>query len=117
MTQANKYLAQVPFKLGEKELTLEYDWRAVSELYSAFGPQCLRGLTLRAPDEIALFIHAGLKKNHPEITVDDVLNAQLPFLSVFEPIERGILFFFYGAEGPPADAAGDEDEPTGAKKN
>lgn len=112
----NKYTAQVPITISGKEYTLEYDWRAVSKLYSAFGEKALVGISRRSPDDVALFLHAGLCKHHPEVTLDFILDAGLPYIPTFDPIEAGIMYFYYGAGGVP-EKADSTDESGNSKKN
>lgn len=111
----NKYTAQVPISIGGKEYGLELDWRAVSRIYSEVSPTAFTNMFRHAPEDVARIIHAGLAKNHPEVTLDMILDAGMPFLPTFEVINKALAYFYFGADGPPEDS---QPEPAAdSKKN
>lgn len=111
----NKYTAEVAIDIGGKPHVMEFDWRAVAQVHSECGADVLRNIFSVSPETIAKIILAGLKKHHPEVTLDMVMSASLPYIPTLTLLDRAITFFYFGADG--VSAAKDDEPAPDSKKN
>ncbi len=92
----NKYLGEVPIKLGEKTYKIVYDWRAISEFQSKFGNNA--DVNTFSIDQIAETLVIGLSKHHPDITLDDIMAASPPIGYVSDCIVEAFVYAQHGVE-------------------
>lgn len=125
---ANAYRAQVPFRLGDKDVTLQIDYEAVGSLMTLLGGKDWANGVTKAFDEfdlptVAKIIQIAAKRHQPEITVEEITKASPPFQATYTAIEAAIYCFLYGApnalegldleESKDAEASGTDPLPNG----
>ena len=101
MVVANTYEGQVPIRLGSREIKLQIDYRAVGALISHLGDTDWAAETSKAfndydMERVARIIEIAAKRHHPEITVDQILDASPPFQVAYKAVEACIFLFLYG---------------------
>jgi hypothetical protein len=96
----NKYAGEVTFAFGDAEYTLCYDWKAISAVQSKYGNKAFAEL-FDAPNlaTLAGILAIGLKKNHPEMTADKVMDISPPAVEAVKLIDRAVAFAYFGADG------------------
>lgn len=92
----NKYTGEVDVKLGDKKYTLVFDWRAIAEFQSTFGKEA--DVTKFGLSEIADTLLIGFKKHHPDLTIDDIMDASPAIGYVSDCIVEGFIYAQHGAE-------------------
>lgn len=94
----NQHTGEVDFHLGERKLTMQFDWRAMARAHAELGPNALRGVYDQSPEEVAKVMAIGLAKHHPEITAEDIMNASPPWLPAMQQLDRAITFAYFGVD-------------------
>lgn len=98
---ANKYTADVPLRLGERRVTLRYDWAAMARLQTeAPGWAGKLGLGMEL-GLLAQIVAIGLQKHHPGTTAEDVMAASPALKQTIEAVDRAAVYAVYGPDGPP----------------
>src|SRR4051794_24089749 len=106
------YTGETPFKIGDKTLTLVFDWRAMAQAQEAHGKDVFKDLMNAGPEVIADVLAIGLSKNHPDITKEKVLDFSPPMIPAINTINQALLYAYFGPDGPPKDP---QTEDTGKK--
>jgi hypothetical protein len=92
--------------LSGRQLTLVYDWRALSALQKLLGATDVfsaldAALAGRDPLLLAEIVAVGLARHHPDVTPEAVLDAALPFLPTQRAVTQGIEWCLWGPDGAP----------------
>jgi hypothetical protein len=93
----NKYAGETPILLGDAEYKLVYDWKALAEIHSLHGADAFKKNL--DPNVLVDIVVCGLKKNHPQITRDFVLNASPPLLPTINTVAAAVNLAYYGVDG------------------
>lgn len=114
----NAYLGESTVNLSGKAYTLVYTWRGLAEIQTKFGGNILKELfSGLSPLTVAEIIHIGLKKNHPEITLDHVIDSSPPMIPTLQALDRALALAYFGADGiPTSEPAQDVQSPDDKKK-
>jgi hypothetical protein len=98
----NSYTAETPVEIAGKTLVMQFDWRALGAVKTAFGGAALGDL-IRGddPEALAKMLAIGLAKRHPEWTVERILDASPPVMPVVDAITIALNAAYYGPSGPP----------------
>lgn len=99
----NSYTGETPIEIEGKRLTLQFDWRALGAVKTAFPDiefaDLLRG---DRPEALAAVLAMGLNKRHPgEWTVDRILDASPPVAPTILALNDALNAAYYGPKGPP----------------
>ena len=94
----NKYTGEVPFKVGEKDGTLVYDYNALAVVKSQITQAELDNLAQLAPDKLAIMAAAGFQKKSPDITAEYIMDKSPPIMALATAIDRALLFAYHGPE-------------------
>ena len=94
----NKYTGEVPFKVGEKQGTLVFDYNALAIVKSQITQEELDNLAQLAPDKLAIMAAAGFKKLSPDITAEYIMDNSPPIMLLATAIDRALLFAYHGPE-------------------
>jgi hypothetical protein len=103
----NAFTGDVELALGDQRLTLRYDWKALAALRTRFGKGFMRKLdevmmdAAEDPEALADLVVAGLRRNHPEVTVEAIMDQSPPVTEVIAAVSQALAFAFYGPAGPP----------------
>ena len=98
----NKYTGEVDLRLGEKTVTLQFDWTSWSRLETEVGIAEVDGIIRgRDPRALAHLIAIGLAKHHPEITAERVIAASPPLVPTIAALQQALNWAYWGPEGPP----------------
>lgn len=103
----NTYTAETPVDIGGKRLRLQFDWRALGAIKTAFGSAEIGDL-LRGdrPEALASMLAIGLARHHPEQwTVERILDASPPVVPVVDALTKAINAAYYGPDGPPSEVS------------
>lgn len=99
---ANKYTGEVSITVGDQKCTLEFDWRAISELHSRFPDDLRDGLLdigkVNDPLKLAAIIGIGLKKHNPEVTEDVIIGLSPPLMPMKKPLDEALALAYFGAD-------------------
>lgn len=94
----NKYTGEVPFKVGEIDGVLVYDYNALAIVKSQISQEELDNLAQLAPDKLAIMAAAGFLKKTPAITADIIMEASPPLMALATAVDRALLFAYHGPE-------------------
>jgi len=89
------------FKLGDKEVRLVYDWRAIARAKETCGNDVFYNLYSRTPDVVADVLAIGLEKHHPDIGKDQILDLSPPLIPAIKAIDDALAMAYWGPDGPP----------------
>lgn len=110
----NGYTGDATFQLDGKPLTLCYTLRAISEIRSVFDETVFSKIHTIDPADLAKIVHFGLKKHHPDITQDQILDGEFCLIPTIQAVQKAIEIAYWGPNGIPQDAI--EPQDTDAKK-
>ena len=95
----NKYTGEVEILLADKPYKLVYDWRALAEVQTKHGGNILKELFNGiSPATIADILVIGMKKHHPEMTVDTLMDISPPFIPMVQALDKALAYSYFGAE-------------------
>ena len=101
MVESN-HTGETTVSLDGRDLTLVYDWRAISALKLALqGADVFEALAGNEPEALASIVAIGLARHHPEYTAARVLDASPPLVRTTHAAVRALNRAFWGAEAPP----------------
>lgn len=100
----NKYTGDVEIDLNGAKFTLCYDWRAISEVQTKHGVEAFQSL-FKTPNPLvaAEILLCGLRKHHPDLKIETLLDMSPPIIPVIKAIDKAISVAFFGAENAPED--------------
>lgn len=96
----SEHTGEYSLEMGGKKYTLKFGWKAISELTSTYGEDALENLTLGNVDVLANVLVIGLKKHHPEITIEKIFDEDPPVLFAAEAVQKALMHAFYGNKAP-----------------
>ena len=95
----NKYTGEVEIILAGKPHTLVYDWRALAEVQTKHGGNIVKELFNGiSPAVVADILVIGLRKKHPEITVETLMDISPPFIPMVQALDRAIAYSYFGVD-------------------
>lgn len=98
----NKYTGEVDVTIDGEKYKLILDYRAQAEIQSKYGKDAFKDIFQNiTPALIADILVAGLKKHHPNITLDWILDVSPPLVPMTKAIDKAMLYAFFGADGVP----------------
>lgn len=94
---------ETPIDLGSLgRCTLRYDWRAQAQLQPLVdGCDLAAVLAGRDPDRLAAIVAAGLRRHHPGISAEQVLDASPPLMPVATAVVQALNRARFGRDTPP----------------
>jgi hypothetical protein len=92
----NKYTGEVKLSLGDRYYVLVYDWLAISEFQTRFGVDA--NVSKFNISEMAETLLIGLKRHHPDVTIDDLREASPPISYVSDKIVEAFIYAQHGKE-------------------
>jgi hypothetical protein len=99
-----KYNGEVKVKLGGKDYTIVYNWAALADIQEKHGFNLLLNLANAKIDAVADVLLVGLKKHHPDVTKEFLLEASPPLIPLLTALNEAVTYCFYGADGAPKEA-------------
>lgn len=106
---ANAYTGEVEIIIGGLPLTMQFNWRALATVHQECGPNAIKDIYNLSAEDVAKIIHAGLKKHHPEVTLDMVMDGAPPLIPALAKLDQAISFAYFGTDSlKPADGAEDD---------
>lgn len=98
----NTYTAETPVEIDGQDLTLQFDWRALAAVKTAFGGADL-GQLIRGDDPTALakVLAIGLARHHPAWTAERILDASPPVMPIVDALTTALNAAYYGPAGVP----------------
>lgn len=95
------HTGDVYLDLGGVNYTLRFDWRALSKVKTQYGDEAILRLLDQTPETIAGMLVCALERNHPEITLDKILDVSPPITPVLQAIDKALSYAYFGPDGPP----------------
>ena len=110
----NKYTGEVPIEISGKPYVMKLDWLAIAKIQNDVGPDALRTTFINTIEDNAKIVHHALGHYHPEVTLEDVLQADpaLPIIPTCEALDNLACYAYFGPDGPPEGT----DKPEGADR-
>jgi len=100
---SNKYTGDVELEIAGQIKTMRFDWRAISDARSVLDTDItktdFRLLELPVLSHVAA---AGLKRHHPELTADVIMELSPPVYLLCYAIDVALAFAYMGAGGQEA---------------
>lgn len=110
----NKYTAETQIDMAGGKYTLSFDWAARAAFKSLYADDeaISKALSKGAdePELLSNLVAVCLKKHHPEITAEFVMQNSPPIVPLSSALQSVILYSLWGPDGPPS-------EDSEAKKN
>lgn len=94
----NKYTGEVPFRVGNMDGILVFDYAALAVVKSSITQDELDNLAQLMPDKMALVAAAGFKKKSPNITAETIMEHSPPIMALATAIDRALLFAYHGPD-------------------
>ena len=85
--------------IGGKEYTIRFDWSCLAEIESAHGDNP----NFFNPKIVADIAAIGMKKKHPEMTEEKILELSPPLMPFATAVQRAMRFAYFGNEAIPED--------------
>ena len=99
---ANQHTGEVSVKLKGKSFTICFDWHALSDLHNSFPDDLSAGLMdvgkVSDPLKLAKILAIGLKKFHPEMTNEVVLEMSPALVPCKKPLDDALALAYFGAD-------------------
>ncbi|HEX9904631.1 MAG TPA: hypothetical protein VGA77_06675 [Propylenella sp.] len=104
---ANRYRGEVAITIGERACTLVYDWQALATLRTEVGEDWTdRVAAIERTTDVDLLARVaaiGLKREWPECTAEQIMQASPPFGLLIVGVMKALTLSFWGERGPEAD--------------
>lgn len=97
----NPYTGDVPIAVGDKALTLAFDYRALSRVRAELGADGQARALAGDVDLLPKLLAAGLARHHPDWTAERIAEVSPPIVPTTKAIEEALLAAYYGPDGPP----------------
>lgn len=98
----NKFKGEGTTVIGGEKLTLCFDWSALAAIETECGPKAISDLYVGVrPVLLAKIAAAGLKKHHPEMTVEGILAASPVYMKLRADVDRVLAYALYGEGDAP----------------
>lgn len=93
-------------ELNGKRYKLVYDWQALADVYENIGFEALQKLLSGlSPAKIALLAEYGLRRHHPEMTAEKIMELSPPVFKVAVAIDVALGAAYTGTDTPDAGSA------------
>lgn len=97
----NKYRGEQILTIGDQELTLVYDWAALSRIRSEMDLAAQERALSGEMGPLSEVVAAGLARYHPEWTAAKVFDASPPLMPTIRAVEAALNAAYYGPAGAP----------------
>lgn len=97
----NPVTGEKAIEINGKRYILRYTWRALAEIESKHG----ENPSLFNPETLASVAEAGLRKHHPELTAEAIMELSPPVVPFAMAVQEAIRWANFGPEGLPKQAA------------
>jgi hypothetical protein len=97
----NKITGEQGVEIGGREYVLRYDWQALSDVEQAHGGEP----NLFDPAIVASVASFGLRKRHPEMTADKIMELSPPLVPFAQAVQAALQWSYFGPDAVP-DAQG-----------
>lgn len=96
----NPYTGEQQLELAGKKHTIVFDWRAISELKARHTGNIIKTmLDDPEPATIASVLQVGLIRNHPEVTVEQILDASPAIYPTLQALDQALAYAYFGPVG------------------
>ena len=97
------HTGEFDFEIKGKKLTIIYDWSALSELSEINGAVHELGKPVDKvnPHIVADVMACGLKKHHPEMTKEAIIEWSPPLVRSILVLDKALSYAYYGVDGVP----------------
>jgi len=103
MPAVNHYTGDVAIRIGGHDLTLAYDWLAISAIRSGLGTEGQAAALAGDLGKLAELVAIGLRRHHSDWNADCVTAASPPIKPTIAAIETALTAAWFGPDGIPKD--------------
>lgn len=93
----NSLAGLVEISLGERTHTLRYDWNGIAEITEAYPD----GYNLMDPRVLGKILQIGLRKDSPDLTIEQIMEASPPIIEAMEKVGAAINCAYFGQPKAP----------------
>jgi len=86
-------------RIAGEEYILRYDWSALAEVEAKHG----QDPNLFSPEVVASVAAFGLKKRHPEMTAEKIVQLSPPLVPFAASVQKALQWAYFGDKGMPED--------------
>lgn len=84
-------------EIGGEKCILRYDWSALAEVEGKHG----QDPNLFSPEVVASVAAFGLKRRHPEMTAEHIIEISPPLIPFAQAVQKALQWAYLGNEGAP----------------
>jgi hypothetical protein len=92
-----------------KGYAIRFDWAALGEVAEKHGDSP----NLFHPEIVASVAAAGMRRYHPELTAERIMELSPPLVPFAESVQKALQWAYFGPEGVPTSAEKKSPTPTG----
>jgi len=97
----NKYKGETHLVIDGKKHTIDFDWNALAILKQTVTDKELEQVVSGENLELVADVLAvGLKKHHPEMTAQMIMDLSPPFVTAVQALEQALTYSYFGASDP-----------------
>ena len=89
--------------------TIRFDWAALAEISRAHGDSP----NLFSPEIVASVAAVGMRRHHPDITAERIMELSPPLVPFAESVQRSLQWAYFGPEDPPKEGQKKSPQKTG----
>ncbi len=95
----NKITGETTLKIGDKNYTLQYTWRAQAKLNALLEHNDIDVILNGGdPENLAAIIVFGLEKHHPEVTAEFILDQSPPLIPTVSTLVKALNHARFGGD-------------------
>ncbi len=95
----NPITGEAEVAIGDVKYTIRFDWGCLAEIEAVHGDSP----NMFNPDIVASVAAIGMKKHHPEMTVEKILELSPPLIPFATAVQVAMQFAYFGPESIPKD--------------
>jgi hypothetical protein len=97
----NPITGEYEIEIAGQKYTLRFDWAALAEVEAEHG----ESPNLFSAEVVASVASAGLKRRHPEMTKERIMELSPPLVPFAHAVQTALQWAYFGSEGIPAGLA------------
>ena len=97
----SKHTGEVIVDIGDKQMTLVYDWRALAEIKERLGTDGQVNAMNGDINALADLAAIGLMRHHKDVSASDIIDASPPVMPLVAIIDKALSASYFGPGGPP----------------
>jgi len=95
----NEYAGKYRIDINGNNYTLVYDWDALANIEGLCGLKAIQTLfTSINTGLLAQMLEIGLRRHHPEMTVDKLKELSPPYMPCVQAVDKALALAYYGVD-------------------